>query len=161
MNDTVLTIVISVAVLALVIVRQVIKRPVKEDSKPVILLVLVVIGVIDLVRFLSDHPVTSTAVAMLVASLVLAAGFGALRAYTVRLWREGGVLFRQGTALTVVLWLVSIGLHFGADVLIDGGVHGSASGLASASLLLYIAVTFGVQRLVVTSRARSMPALAR
>jgi len=91
---------------------------------------------------------------MLVASLVAAGAFGAIRGYTIRLWREDGVLYRQGNALTVVLWLVAIGVHFGADVLIDHS--GSATGLATTALLLYIAVTFGVQRLVVRSRAVAM-----
>jgi hypothetical protein len=155
-----MTIVISVVVLLFVIVRQVAKRPVKEDARPVVLLVLVLVGIYELVKFLSDHPVTATAVTMLAASLVLAAGFGALRAYTVRLWRDNGVLYRQGNAVTVVLWLIAIGVHFGADVLIEGGVHSPTSGLASAALLLYIAISFGVQRLVVMSRARTM-AVAR
>jgi hypothetical protein len=145
---------IPVLVLLFVLFRQVQKRSVKEDSRPVLLLALLVVGVVELVQFIGDHPVNGTGIAMLLASLVLAAGFGALRAYTVRLWREDGVLYRQGNALTVVLWLVAIGVHFGADLLIDHS--GSAKGLSSVALLLYIAVSFGVQRVVVQSRARSM-----
>jgi hypothetical protein len=153
-SNNVLSIVIGVAVLLLLLARQVQKRSVKEDSRPTLFLILAVIGVIDLVQFLGSHPFNGTAVAMIVASLVLAAGFGALRAYTVRLWREDGVLYRQGTAVTLLLWLVAIGVHFGADVLIDG--TGSVKGLASAALLLYIAVSLGVQRMVVGSRARAV-----
>lgn len=153
-SNNVLSIVVAAVVLVLVLTRQVQKRSIKEDSRPTLLLILVVLGVIDLVRFVSAHPANGTAVAMIVASLVLAAGFGALRAYTVRLWREGGVLYRQGTVVTVLLWLVAIGVHFGADVLIDG--TGAAKGLASAALLLYLAVTLGVQRFVVGTRVRAM-----
>ncbi len=153
-SNNVLSIVIGAAVLLLLLTRQVQKRTIKEDSRPTLLLVLTAIGLIDLVQFLSAHPANGTAIAMLVASLVLAAGFGALRAYTVRLWRENGVLYRQGTVVTLLLWLVAIGVHFGADVLIDGS--GSAKGLSSAALLLYIAVSLGVQRLVVGSRVRDV-----
>jgi hypothetical protein len=145
---------IGLLILLLILFRQVQKRSVKEDSRPVLLLVLVVIGVVQLGQFLSAHPVNTTGVLMLVASLVAAAVFGVVRAYTVRLWREGGVLYRQGNWLTVLLWLVAIGVHFGADVLIDHS--GSAKGLSSAAITLYIAVSFGVQRLVVASRTRAM-----
>jgi hypothetical protein len=150
---------IGVLVLALVLVRQVQKRSVREDSKPVLLLVLLAIGLVGIVDFIRAHPVNGTGIAMLAASLVAAAGFGAIRAYTVRLWRENGTLYRQGNALTVVLWLVAIGVHFGADVLIDhSGIDysGSAKGLATTALTLYIAVSFGVQRLVVAARAARM-----
>lgn len=156
MNNTV-SIAIAVLVLLFVLARQVQKRTVREDSRPILLLVLLVVGVIELVQFADHHPISGTAITMLIASLVLAAAFGAVRAYTVRLWREDGVLYRQGNVVTVLLWLVSIGVHFGADVLIDGG--GAAKGLASTTLLLYIAISFGVQRVVVQSRARSMPSV--
>jgi hypothetical protein len=157
-TNNVFSIVIGAAVLLLLLTRQVQKRTVKEDSRPTLFLILTVIGVIDLVQFLGAHPANGTAIGMIVASLVLAAGFGALRAYTVRLWREDGVLYRQGTVVTLLLWLVAIGVHFGADVLIDG--TGSAKGLSSAALLLYIAVSLGVQRFVVGSRARTVAAYA-
>jgi hypothetical protein len=152
------SIVISVLVLLWVLARQVQKRSVKEDSRPVFLLVLLAIGIVELADFIKDHPVNSTGITMLVASLVAAAGFGAIRAYTVRLWREDGILYRQGNAITVLLWLVAIGVHFGADVLIDHS--GSAKGLSSTALLLYIGVSFGVQRLVVQSRAATVARVA-
>lgn len=154
MNNTA-SIAIAVLVLLFVLARQVQKRTVREDSRPILLLVLLVVGVIELVQFADHNPISGSAITMLIASLVLAAAFGAVRAYTVRLGREDGVLYRQGNVVTVLLWLVSIGVHFGADVLIDGS--GAAKGLASTTLLLYIAISFGVQRVVVQSRARSMP----
>jgi hypothetical protein len=153
-NNNITSIVIAVLVLGFVLVRQVQKRSIKEDSKPVLLLILLAVGLVDFVQFVQAHPVNGTGIAMLVASLVAAGVFGAIRAYTIRLWREDGVLYRQGNALTILLWLVAIGVHFGADVLIDHS--GSAKGLATTALLLYIAVTFGVQRLVVRSRAVAM-----
>lgn len=153
MNTSSLTsIVIGLAVLLLLIWRQVQKRSVKEDSRPTLMLILGVVGLIELVTYFKGNTgVGSTAMLMLAASLVLAAGFGAIRAYSVRLWREDGTLWRQGGVLTVVLWLVTIGVHFGADFLIDRS--GGAKGLAEAALVLYLAVSLGVQRLVVSSRA--------
>lgn len=152
--NTTTSIVIGVLVLGLILFRQIQKRSVKEDSRPVLLLVLLVIGLVELVQFIQAHPVNGTGIAMLLASLVAAGIFGAIRAYTVRLWRENGTLYRQGNALTVLLWLIAIGVHFGADVLIDHS--GSAKGLATTALTLYIAVSFGVQRIVVQARAAAM-----
>lgn len=156
--NTATSIAVGVLVLGYILFRQVQKRSVNEDNRPVLLLVLFVIGAVELVQFVQGHPVNGTGIAMLLASFVAAGVFGAIRAYTVRLWREGGTLYRQGNAWTIVLWLVAIGVHFGADVLIDHS--GSAKGLSSVALMLYIAVSFGVQRIVVRSRATAMARVA-
>src|SRR5581483_10629287 len=116
--------VIGVAVVVLLLARQVQKRSVREDSRPIIFLVLAVVGLFEAGQFVKAHPVGSEAILLTVGSLVLAAVFGVLRAFTVRLWREDGKLYRQGNVLTIVLWLVSIGTHFGVDALIDGSAKG-------------------------------------
>ena len=62
----------------------------------------------------------------------------------------------QGTVLTAVLWVVSLGAHLAMEVGID---HSSKiAGLGASSLLLYLAVTLGVQREVLRRRA-GMPAV--
>ena len=143
---------IGLVVLLWVLSKQVQKRPVREDRKPTILLVLLVLGVIQLADFFKGGPsATATVILLLVASFVLAAGFGVVRAYTVRLWRADGQLWRQGTWVTVVLWILAIGIHLGLDYAIDGS--GAAKGLSGASIMLYLAVSLGAQRLVVQSRA--------
>ena len=145
-------IVIGVAVVILLLARQVQKRSVKEDSRPLIFLILAVIGVVEAGQFIKSHPVGNEAILLTVASLVIAALFGVIRAFTVRLWREDGQLFRQGNVLTVVLWLVAIAIHLGGDTLIDS----SAKGLATTTLLLYLAVSLGVQQVVVRYRAAQL-----
>ena len=145
-------IVIGAAVVLLLLARQVQKRSVKEDSRPLIFLILAVVGVFEAGQFIKAHPVGSEAILLTVASLALAAVFGVIRAFTVHLWRENGQLFRQGNVLTIVLWLVSIGIHFGGDTLIDS----SAKGLSTSTLLLYLAVTLGVQQVVVRYRATQL-----
>jgi hypothetical protein len=150
-----LYIVLGVAVLAYVLYRQLQKRSIREDRKPTLILVLAAIGVIELAQYLPQHPAGSTTIAMLVGSLVLGAVFGVIRAYTMRLWREGDTLYRQGNALTVVLWLVAIGAHFGLDYLI-GRTGQGAEGLADTALMLYLAISLGAQRLVTNSRAARM-----
>lgn len=148
MNSSV-NILIGIVVVAWILWRQTQKRPVREDRKPTVLLILLVLGVLQLSSFFKSASSTALVIGLLVGNLVLAAGFGVVRGYTVRLWRQDGQLFRQGTWLTIVLWLAGIGVHIGLDALIDS----SAKGLGSASILLYLAVSLGTQRLVVQSRA--------
>jgi uncharacterized membrane protein len=94
-------IVVGLVVLAWLLWRQTQKRPVREDRKPTVLLILLVLGVVALSTYFKTAPATGLAIALLVGSLV------------------------------------------------DGG----AKGLGSASILLYLAVSLGAQRLVVQSRA--------
>jgi hypothetical protein len=140
---------IGLVVVAWILWRQTQKRPVREDRKPTVLLILLVLGVLQLSTYFKTASSTVPVIGLLVGSLVLAAGFGVVRGYTVRLWRQDGQLFRQGTWLTIVLWLAGIGVHIGFDALVDS----SAKGLGTASILLYLAVSLGTQRLVVQSRA--------
>ncbi len=111
-----------------------------------------VFGVASVVKY---HPLGATTIALTAASLVVAAGFGAARARTVRVWREPeGRALRQGTVVTTVLWLVSLAVHIGMDRWID---HTTEVGLLGASTLyLYLAVTLAVQSLLVRRRAAAI-----
>ena len=154
--DSSANILIGLVVLAWLLWRQTQKRLVREDRKPTVLLILLVLGVVQLSTYLKTASTSATVILLLVGSLVLAAGFGVVRAYSVKLWRQDGQLWRQGTWLTIVLWVVGIGVHIGLDVLFDS----SAKGLSGASILLYLAVSLGVQRLVVQSRATRLASFA-
>jgi hypothetical protein len=90
---------------------------------------------------------------------VLGAVFGAIRAMTVRLWFGGGQALRQGTWLTLLLWIVSLGVHLGYDYLVLG--HGSLSGLGNATLILYFAITYTIQRLILQARAGRLGSASR
>ncbi|OXM71658.1 DUF1453 family protein [Amycolatopsis vastitatis] len=155
MNSTV-NVVAGLAVLALLVVRQIRKRPLREDPRPVVLVVLLVLGILQLGTYLKVVPASAAVIALLVATLLLGAGFGAVRAWSVRIWREDGQLWRQGSRLTAVLWLVGFGVHIGLDALFDGVAHG----LGVGSILLYLAVSLGVQRLFVQSRASRLGSFA-
>lgn len=149
---------IGLAVLVLILVRQMQVRPVRASMR--LPLILAVIGVIQLTQFFQhgQHRATPAVIAALLGSLVLAALLGAARALTVRLWTDGGQALRQGTWITVLLWLVSLGVHLGYDYLVIG--NGSDSGLGTASLTLYFAVTYTIQRLILTARAQRLPGTA-
>jgi hypothetical protein len=141
---------IGLAVLALILYRQLQVRPVRDNMR--LPLILAVIGVAELARFLQHRHYGVGLIVALAGSLVIAVVTGAIRAATVRVWIDGGQAWRQGTWITAVLWIVSLGIHLGYDYLVDG--KGSLASLGSASLLLYFGVTFTIQRLVLQARAQ-------
>ncbi|GAA4831157.1 hypothetical protein GCM10023221_03580 [Luteimicrobium xylanilyticum] len=154
-------IVLGLLVLVWILSRQVQKRPVKPSSlrAPVI---LAAVGLYETASFLrSSAPaagVPASVLALLALGVVVGGALAAWRGSQVRVWRDtDGTVVRQGTGLTVLLWLVAIGAHLGLDVLIDHADHG-LSGLGSASLLLYLGVVLGIQSLVVQRRAQILPA---
>jgi hypothetical protein len=144
--------VIGVAVLGFILVRQLQAQPAKANFRlPVILAVL---GIIQLTSYVKQHEHHSVDVfAALAGSLFLAALFAGFRAATVHVWVDGGVTWRKGTWLTAVLWIASLVVHLGYDYLVDGR-GGAEAGLGSATLLLYFAVTYTIQRFIVQARAQ-------
>lgn len=142
---------IGVAVLALLVYRQLQVRPVRANFR--LPLILAVIGVIELTQFLQHDHHTGAVAAALAGSLALAAITGAIRAMTVRVWIDAaGQALRQGSWITAVLWVVSLGVHLGYDYLVDG--KGAQAGLGSASLTLYFAVTYTIQRVILQAKAQ-------
>jgi len=113
--------------------------------------VLGVIGVIETYQYLAKHHAGATEVAALAGSLALAAAFGLIRAMTVRVWMKDGQPWSQGSVITAVLWVLALAAHLGYDALLDH--HKDLTGLGEATVLLYLAVSLLVQRLVVATRA--------
>jgi|SRR5215472_9367992 len=150
----VIDVVLGLAVLALLIYRQLSARPVNAASALRLIVILVVIGVVQTYQFLSKdhaHPLTYAAIG---GSLVLAAIFGWLRAGTVRVWLADGQAWSQGNWLTAALWIASLAAHLGYDVLVS---HGPGSrGLGTATIVLYLAVSLGFQRVLVLQRAHRL-----
>ena len=154
---TAANLIVAVLVLGFILWRQLQPREVREDSPYRLMLVLAVIGVVDLIGFAGDHHVTAVAWTLLAASLVIGAFFGVMRGALVHIWRRDGVLVRQGNAVTVVLWVVGLGVHVLVDLLING-VDRSASGVGANAILLYLGVALAAQRVVTLSRAHHLAA---
>jgi hypothetical protein len=153
------TVVLDVVVVVWVLYRQVQVRRVRAQVNLRLSAVLAVIGLIELISYAGHHHLSAKVVGVLVLSLLVGAGgFGAIRAATVHIWRDESGVFRQGTWLTMALWIVSLALHFAADWWIDAWK--GPSGLASVSLLLYLGITYGVQNAVVHVRAQKLLAAA-
>lgn len=149
---SVVDIVVGVAIVGLIMIRQLRVRPVAEDGRTALLLVLGVLGVASMSRTLHGQQVPMSAIGVLVASLVLAAVLGGVRALSVRVWREpDGRALRQGSTVTAILWIVSIAAHLGADLWLDK--LSDVAGLGASSILAYLAITWGVQSAVIRSRA--------
>jgi FtsH-binding integral membrane protein len=150
-----LEIVLAVAVLGLVIYRQVIARPVNARGLRLIV-ILAVIGVIETVNYLQKYHAGPGTYAALGGSLVLAAVFGVLRAGTVRIWSQDGQVWSKGNWLTAALWIVAIAVHLGYDALVAHGHGNDGGGVGAATIVLYLAVSLGVQRVVAQFRASRM-----
>lgn len=148
-----LSAVLGIAVLVWVIANQVRVRPFSPRRLRTAG-VLGVIGLVEVVRAAAAHPVSGLGWALLVAGLAIGAATGVARAATTRLWTRDGITWTQGHVGTVVLWIVGIGAHVGLDLLARV-VAPSAETVNTASVLLFIGVSVGVQALVTAQRARS------
>jgi len=141
----------GVIVLILVLLRQVRVRPVPRLFRARLPIVLGVIGLFEMVAYGGDHHVAGSTWAWVLGALVIgAAGVGALRGLSMRVWTSNHWVVRQGTAVTMALWLASLIVHFAADD------HAGARGLEGASFLLYLGLTLAVQAYVVHLRAQPL-----
>jgi hypothetical protein len=151
-SQTLLELVVGVAVLGLLIYRNLTARPVRQANQR-LYLILGVIGIVETVGYLDKHHAGALGVAALLGSLVLAVGFGAVRAMTVRVWVQNGQAWSQGNWLTAGLWIVALAAHLGYDAAISSK---QLDGLGSATVLLYLAASLVTQRLIVQARAQRL-----
>ncbi len=157
-------ILIGVAVVALVLGRQLAARKVNTDGGTRLMLILGVVGVIQAGQYINrvGH-VSDIGITVVVISLSIGALLAYARANTVRIWRQEDGWWRKGSWLTLVLWLVSIGSHFGIDALataLSPGDGRDIAGLGSATLVLYLGVSLGLQQLVLERRVAAAAAVS-
>ena len=151
-SQSLLYLVIGVAVLGLLIYRQLSTRPVQGNQR--IVLILVIIGLIETAQYLQKAHAGSAAVVALAGSLVLAAAFGAARAATIKIWIQDGQAWAKGNLLTAALWVVALAAHLGYDYLI--GQHKDLGNIGAATVVLYLAISLAVQRVIVSARAQRL-----
>ncbi|MFI0817703.1 hypothetical protein ACH4TX_14550 [Streptomyces sp. NPDC021098] len=150
---------LAVAIVGLVVWRQLHTRPVRRNGSLIAPVVLGVLGISGLTLGIASadkhHPLTTAPVALLTASFAVAAGFGVARARTVHVWRgPQGEVLRKGTAATTGLWIASVAMHIGLALWID---HSTTTGsLGTASLYAYLAIGVGTQNLLVRGRAAAL-----
>jgi hypothetical protein len=151
-SETVLDLILGLLILGLLVFRQLQSRPVRGNQR--LLLVLGVVGLIETSAYLERVHTGSVAIVALLGSLVLAAAFGAVRAFTVRLWIQDGQPWVRGNLLTAALWVVAVAAHLGYDYLVSQ--HKDVGQIGNATVLLYLVASLGVQRLVVAYRAQRL-----
>jgi len=151
-SQTVLDLVIGLAILGLLVFRQLQSRPVRGNQR--LLLILLVVGLIETSAYLQRVHAGSVAIVALAGSLALAAVFGAIRAFTVRLWMQDGQPWVKGNLLTAGLWVAAVAAHLGYDYIV--GQHKDIGQIGNATVLLYLVASLGVQRLVVAYRAERL-----
>ncbi len=142
---------LGTVILILVLLRQVRVRPVPRVFQPRLPVVIGVIGLLEMFSYAGNHHVSSSAWLWVAGTLVIGAlGLGILRGISMRVWSGNGWVLRQGNAVTMALWLVSLLVHFVGD---SAQSHAGVAGLEGASFLLYLGVTLCAQYYVVYRRA--------
>jgi len=96
---------------------------------------------------------------LLAISAVISIGLGVWRGQTIRVWRDAdGTWWRQGSALTLVLWgalIVARGLIYGAGVAVH---HREATNLGA--ILVVLALSFAAQNAVTALRMNATQPLS-
>jgi len=146
-----LTLVLGIALVLFIIYRQLVKRPVESRQLVVLPLVLAALGLTNLNH---EPPATSAAVSTLVASLASAVVFGLARGVSVRVWQEAGTVLRQGTAITLALWVIAIALRIGIGAIAHR--DGVAQSVTFGELPLFLGVTLAAQNVVIWMRAQAI-----
>jgi hypothetical protein len=147
------SITLDVLIAVYVLSRQRRIRPVRRVLSLRLPVIFGVIGLIDVLSYTNNvhnHVTTRDCLWVLATLVVGALALGAVRAFTVKLWTSNNWVLRQGTWLTIGLWVLSLALHF---VSATGAQHVGAGDFEAASFLLYLSVTYGVQNYVVHRRA--------
>lgn len=119
-QSTELQILLFVVIILWRLARKLRERPVKTDGRRWRLpLILTVVGAFETVSLTHGaHPVKfdGADVAYLVLAGAASIVLGLVRGATVHVQDRGGQLTQRYTALTVVLWLATIGVRLGIDV---------------------------------------------
>jgi hypothetical protein len=71
-----------------------------------------------------------------------------------KIWLQDGQAWARGNLLTAALWIVALAAPLGYDYLI--GQHKDIGNLGNATVLLYLAVSLAVQRVIVSARAQRL-----
>jgi hypothetical protein len=147
-SNDVLDVVIAVAVLAFVLYRQTVARPVTMRNLWILPGILVVLGALSLSKVDHGH-LSSTAIEYLALDIGSSLVLGAFRGCFVQVYAQDGVMWRKGSSTTIALWVVSIAVRIGIAVLASNAGVGSIS---DAGLDLAFGLSLGAQNAVVAFR---------
>jgi len=141
--------VIGLAVAALVVVRQFSPRRVASVGTVLVPLGLVAFGASSIGQL------DSLGLVVLAVNTLLALALGVLRGRTLRIWSGArGEALMQGTRLTLLLWVATLGVRVAASV-VEQQVGLSLPASDVSALLVPVAATFAAQNIVAYLRSRA------
>ena len=141
-------ILLILAAVAYVMARRVIGEPAQGKRMLLLPVVLVAIGLSDVSKAGSNP----TALGFLIATAAVSIVLGALRGASTRLSVKDGIVFVHYRALTILLWVVSLAVKFGANAVFQHTDKHAATA-AGNSLLLTLGAGMLFEGLVTLSRA--------
>jgi hypothetical protein len=144
----------GLAVVVFFIVRQ--RRSDRFRERSLLFpIALGIYGVVLLTDTSKHHALTVASAALLILSAVASVGFGVIRGRTIELFTRGGELWERASWTTIAAgWG---GLLLTRVVLIGiAAAIGARVAASPTSIPLMLAITLGVQMLVVRERARAM-----
>lgn len=145
--STATTAVIAVLAIGWIFCRQLQARPLKDRTAR-IALILAAVGLVQMVQYVSTGGEVGAGHAIAAAlGLIIAVALAYPRALTTKVFPgPDGRYLRQGTAATIGLWIVAIGLHMAVDILVPLalGDH-TGRGFAGVTTMLFIGVTLYAQ----------------
>jgi hypothetical protein len=145
---------IGLAVLVFFVVRQFSTRPVLSLWGIGLPLVLAYLGIQGLLSL------DQTGWLLLGVNLSLGAALGFARGTSVRLWvDEHGQALMRGTALTMLLWVATVGVKVLLSI-VERQMGLGALSTSNTEIMLPAAVTIAVQVLVMYLRSRDLAAVA-
>ena len=129
-----------------VIVKRLAGQPLTSGRLALVPLVLVGLGGYQLLQ----APLTGAGGALLAAEVVLGLGVGLVRGLTIDIYQRGAHLWYRYRPLTVLIWLLTIGLRLGFGL----AAHGLGIGLPVAAALLGVGASLLGEGAIVWQRAR-------
>jgi hypothetical protein len=148
---------LDVVFIGLILYRQLGVRIVRRRLTLRLPFVLGVIGAFELVDYSHGHHLSGPVLGVLALSFAVGGvALGYVRAQTIKIWVDRGIVLRQGTSLTMALWALSLGLHFASDWWV-AHLKGP-TGVTTVTALLFVAVTLAVQGAAVQQRAERLVA---
>ena len=99
------------ALVVFILYRQTIARPVTPRGLWMLPVILIIVAVVAISNVVGHGTLTVTAVTYLGIDVVSSLALGALRGCFMRVFERDGVMWRQGSVITLSLWIAAIGIR--------------------------------------------------
>jgi hypothetical protein len=158
-QSTDLQILLFLVIIVWRLVRKMQERPVKTDAQrwrlPLILTAIGAVETVSLTHGANSIKFDAADVTYLVAVGAISIVLGLVRGTTVRIADRGGVLTQKYTMLTAALWIATVAVRLGLDII---SVHsfGVASAVAGSSILMMFGLSLLGESAIVAVRTGTL-----